>query len=290
MMENEEHVFDVHTEEEFERLVIAASSEHVVVVDFWAPWCAPCRTLGPVLEKVVQSFHGKAVLGKVNIDENQSLARKWRIRSIPAVKIYKSGKVVKEFIGALPENELRRELSSMIPSEADELVAEGDKLAQQGDIKGAEGCFRKAIAVETGHPSAAVRLARIAFDNGNYEEVRELAESVSGSADEHEEAEGILARIDFSERCKKEGGRVTLGKRLAKEPENLDLMYALACCLASEKKHKDALDHFLKIIEKDKHYQDDAAKTAMVRIFSIVGQRSELADEYRERLTRQMYS
>jgi len=290
MMKDNDHVPNINDEQDFENRVITRSSQKPVVVDFWAPSCAPCRALGPILEQVVQSFQGKALLVKVNVDENQALAAKWQVRSIPAVKIFKSGKVAREFVGALPENEVRRELASVIPSETDELVAEGDKRARNGDTKGAESCYRKALEIESSHPGATVRFANMALENGNEKEAKELAECVSASSDEYEQAESIIARIEFSERCKEEGGRETVEDRLAKEPRNLDIVYARACCFAAEGKYKNALEQFLRIIEQEKHYQQDASKTAMVGIFGIVGQRSELADNYRERLTKLLYS
>ena len=150
--------------------------------------------------------------------------------------------------------------------------------------------YRKAIALRPGHPSATVGLARIAFGNGDYDAARKLAEAVDQLTPQREEAEGILAILSFSERCAKAGGRAAIAARLGKEPDNLDLAFSLACCLAAAKDYRAALNEFLAVIEKDKHYRDDAAKKAMVSMFGILGQRSELADEYREKLARLLYS
>ena len=284
------YALDIKGEEDFAARVEAASAQRVIVVDFWAEWCAPWKVLGPVLDKVVRSYAGKAVLAKVNVDENQALAAKWRIRGIPAVKVFKGGKVVKELVGALPESELQRELSEVMPSAADDLVAEGQGLEKDDKPEEAEARYRKAIAVRPDHPPATVGLARIALSEGDYDAARKLAESVDQAAPQREEAEGILAILSFSERCAKAGGRAAIDERLAAEPDNLDVAFSLACCLAADKDYRAALDQFLKVIEKEKHYQDDAAKKTMVSIFGIVGQRSELADEYREKLTRLLYS
>jgi putative thioredoxin len=286
----EELMFDIKDEDDFERRVTASSSARAVVVDFWAPWCAPCRLLGPALENVVRSLGGKAALAKVNVDENQGLAAKWNVRGIPAVKVFKSGKVVKELVGALPEAVLRRELSSIIPSEADELVGEADRLAQEGNTRAAEDGYRKALGVEPGHAAASVRLARIALEKSDVAEAKRLAESVSLSASEREDAEGILALVGFVEECRTAGDRRAAEKQVKTDPGNLDAQYRVACCLVVEKRYEEALGNFLAVVERDHHFRDDAAKKAMVRIFSIVGQRSRLADDYRERLTRALYS
>ena len=281
---------DIRGEEDFAARVEAASAHRVVVVDFWAEWCAPCKVLGPVLEKVVESFADKAVLAKVNVDENQALAARFHIRGIPAVKVFKEGKVIKDLVGALPEGELRRELSEAIPSEADDLAADGRSFEEDGKLTDAADRYRQALTLSPGHPSATVGLARIAFAKGEYEQARELAESVDRSAPQREEAEGILAILEFSKRCRDAGGEAAIEERLAKEPKNLDLVFGLGCCLAAARDYRAALEQFLAVVEKDKHYSDDAGKKAMVSVFGMVGQRSALADEYREKLTRLLYS
>ncbi len=283
-------VFDVKGETDFAEHVIKSSSRHVVVVDFWAPWCGPCRMLGPAIENAMKAFHGKAVLVKVNLDENRELAEKWSVRSIPAIKCFKDGKVVKDLVGALPEADLRRELSEIIPSEADELISRGDRLKDKGEADKAEDCYLKALAVDPGHPAASVRLAHIALDRRDFEDARNMASSVSIAAGEREEAEAVLAMIGFTEECVKAGG-LESAERLSKaEAGNLDGVYSLACCLAADKQYGDALSILLAIAERDKRYGEDKAKKAMVRIFSIIGQRSDMADDYRERLTRTLYA
>ena len=135
------------TEETFERDVIQASYEHPVVVDFWAEWCGPCRSLGPVIEKAVDNRDGQVSLVKVDTDANQRLAQAFGIQSIPAVKAFKDGKVVDEFIGALPPAQVERFLDRIVPSEADALVAEGG-----------ESNLRRALELEPGRADAAVPL------------------------------------------------------------------------------------------------------------------------------------
>lgn len=246
--------------------------------------------LGPALEKVVGAFHGKAVLAKVNVDENRELAGTWSIRSIPAIKIFKAGKVAKELMGALPEADLHRELSQIIPSEADTLVAKGDRLMEAGKADQAEDCYIKALADEPGHSASLVRLARIAMAKPDFAEARRLAAEVGVASDDREEAETVLSMIAFAEDCWTTGGVEAAEPAAKSEPENLDAKYRLACCLAAAKKYDDALSLLLVIIERERHWSDEKAKKAMLKIFGIIGQRSPLADDYRERLTRTLYS
>jgi len=281
-------VFDA-TEADFEERVLKASAATPIVVDFWAPWCAPCRAFGPLLQRVVESYGGRARLAKVNVDQNPGLAAALRIQSIPAVKVFVDGKVGAEFTGALPEGELRRVLELILPSEADTLVAEGDRLLRDGDRAAAKEKYQEVLKGQPRHPAAALRLARLALEDGDAETARELTSRVDAGAPEHDEAQGILARFELADHCNAKGGKEVCARRAEQNPDDLDARYDLACCLAAEGAYQDALEELLGILGKDKGYRDGAAKDAMVCIFSVVGQRSKLADTYRDRLTSLLY-
>jgi len=287
-MDVKEFVFDVDAAG-FERRVIEASHKVAVIVDFWAPWCGPCRFLGPTLERLVEDFGGRAVLAKVNVDDNPELASRFGIQSIPAVKVFRRGKVVGEFVGALPEYEIRSILKGLIPTEADELVAEGDELAQSQRVDEAKERYRKALDIEPRHAAALLRLGKLAFEEGRVDQAVRFLEDIGPNAEEHDEASGLLARIEFIEKCKEAGGLEACAQRLREDQADLDAQYDYACCLAAEGRYQEALEAFLKVVSADKHYRDGAAKDAMVRVFSIVGQRSPLADDYRTRLSRTLY-
>jgi len=288
MPEAADLIYDVG-EGDFEERVLRASSDRPVVVDFWAEWCAPCRMLGPVLEKVVRSYGGKALLAKVDIQSHQDLASTWRIQSIPAVKIFKDGKVVSEFVGALPESEVRRHLEQIIPTEADELISEGKRLAEEGKADLAEAQYRKALEISPKHPGAQTQLAAILLERKEYAEARQLVETVSQASGEHDQAQGILARIYFAETCDDSGGAGACEKHLEENTGDLDRRFSLACCLAAEEKYGEALEQFLQVVQTDRGSKKDKAKNEMVRIFSIIGQNSEQASEYRSKLARVLY-
>ena len=273
----------------FEQQVVAASSEAVIVVDFWAPWCGPCRILGPVLERVVESMGGRARLARVNVDEDPEVAERFGLRGIPAVKVFRKGEVVAEFVGALPETDVRRILEQAVPSAAEELVEKGDALMEAGNRHGARQCWQKAIAGEPRHGGAAVRLARLALEEGNAEEARRLASLIEEDAPQYEEASGLLARLDFAGRCQAAGGLEACRRRVQESPHDLPARYELACCFASEGSYREAMDELLGIVAADKHFQDELARKTMLRIFAIIGRRSALADEYRDRLARLLF-
>ena len=172
-------VIDV-TELDFERDVIERSKEIPVVVDFWAEWCGPCRMLGPVLERAATARAGKVELAKVDVDANRGLQGAFRIQGIPAVKAFKDGRVVDEFVGALPPAQVEQFFDGLVPNEADGLVAEGD-----------EASLRRALELEPSRADAAVPLAGLLHRRGESEEAQALLANVSGSF----AADGLAARI-----------------------------------------------------------------------------------------------
>jgi putative thioredoxin len=281
-------VFDA-TDADFEQQVIEASAATPIVVDLWAPWCAPCRSLGPILERVVESYGGRVRLAKVNVDENPGIAAAFRVQGIPAVKILAGGRIATEFTGALPEAEVRRIIDLIVPSEADGLVAEADRLLEAGDRAASEQKCRQVLDAQPDHPGAALRLARFALEAGDADAARDLASRVAEGTPEYDEAQAILARFEFAQRCAASGGKDACAQRLEQNPDDLDARYDLACCLAAEGAYQDALEEFLAVLPRDKTFREGAAKEAMVRIFGIVGQRSPLADTYRDRLASLLY-
>ncbi len=273
----------------FDTEVLEASRQGPIVVDFWAPWCAPCRMLGPILERVVASLDGQARLAKVNIEEDMAIASRWGITGIPAVKVFKDGRVIGEFVGALPESEVRRQLTALLPSPADELVAEGDRLAEAGDLEAAEAKYREARQVDVDHPRASLRLAEVALDRGAYQEAKDLASKAAASAPGDAEADALLGRIWFLEQCAAAGGMEACERRHADDPDDREAGFAWACCLAARGEYAEALEQFLALVRRERKHDKTAPKDAMVRIFSILGPDDELTRSYRKQLSRELY-
>ena len=274
---------------QFDDLVLNASPRLTVVVDFWAEWCAPCRALSPILERVVRSYDGRAVLAKVNIEEDREVALRFGVQGIPAVKVFRAGQVVGEFIGALPEPQVARILEAAIPSPADELVADGDELLAQGSVVEATGRYEQALEQAPRHAPALLRLGTAAAEQGDAEKARELLDRIGEDAPEYEAARGMLASLEFRETCRRAGGTDACRERTRQDPDSVDARYELACCLAAEGDSEAALEEFLNVLTRDKQYRDGAAKEAMLRIFALVGPHSELANAYRRKLAAVLY-
>ncbi|MEX1158268.1 MAG: thioredoxin, partial [Thermomicrobiales bacterium] len=159
-MATEQQALDV-TDATFQSAVIEESKTRPVVVDFWAPWCGPCRILSPIIEKVAGEFEGDVVLTKLNVDENQQASAQYRVQGIPAVKAFRDGRVVNEFTGALPEPQVRAFFQSLAPTAADRASDEAEELLTGGDIAGAEARFREILAEVSDDPKAVIGLANI---------------------------------------------------------------------------------------------------------------------------------
>jgi putative thioredoxin len=271
-------------EADFEREVIAPSRDKPVVVDFWAPWCGPCRQLGPILERLVNERQGEVTLAKVNVDEAQRLAYEFGINAIPVVMAFRDGRPALSFQGLLPEAQLRAFLDKLSPSEADRLVQQAKSLEADKPAE-AEALYRKALAADREHEPSLLGLARVLIGRHQVDEAADLLEQVAPGA-ELDRLRGLIAL----RRLASEGtDEAALRRRLQAEANNAALHYQLGVLLAGAGKHKEALEELLTAGRADKKLAGSKVKEAMVQIFHIVGARSELADNYRDQLTKLLY-
>ncbi|MCD6416550.1 MAG: tetratricopeptide repeat protein [Planctomycetes bacterium] len=287
-MQPQDVVYDVEPGQ-FEGQVIRASASRPVVVDFWAEWCAPCRSLTPVLEAVVRSYGGRAALAKVNVDQHQQAAVQYSVRGIPAVKVFFRGEIVSEFVGALPRAEVERILARAIPSHADEMVAEADELLAKRDMRAAEQRLRSALEEKPAHSGALLRLGLLALEKGDAAEAQNLLGKIEADAPEHESAQAGLARIEFAETCQAQGGAQDCRRRAEEEPDNAEAHYNLGCCYAAGGDYGPALDEFLRVLTLERDFKDQAARRAMLSVFSLAGPQGDLARTYRKKLARLLY-
>ena len=279
-------VFDVD-QSEFETAVLERSRETPVVVDFWAPWCGPCRVLGPVLERVVEEYEGKVLLAKVNVDENQELAAGFGIQGIPAVKIFKDGALATEFTGALPEPAVREVLAQVVPSREDELVLEADRLWSEGDAEKALETYEQVLEESAQHAGALLGMGRGLLDT-DVERGLSLLERVPLGGPERNEADRLIARQKLSQRDGDDAE--SLRRELAAAPDSIDLRFRLAQELGAEEHYEAALEEFLAVLKKDRAFEDDGARKAMVQIFEVLGRGSELADRFRSEMAKVLFS
>jgi putative thioredoxin len=276
------------TEADFQREVIERSKTVPVVVDFWAPWCGPCLALGPVLEKLARERQGEFVLAKVNIDECQNLAGAFRIESIPAVKAIRDGQVVLEFEGVLPEPALREFLDRVCPSEIERQAQKARDL-EGSDPAAAETIYRSVLQAERPPDAARVGLARLLIARGDDVEAAELMRRVQPGGPEASEVDRLTAVLFLKEHARGLGSEADLRQRLTAEPENAEVRYELGCVVAAAGHYPEALELLLSAAERDKKLASAKVREVMVKVFQVVGMRSALAEEYRDKLRMVLY-
>jgi putative thioredoxin len=262
------HIVEI-TDENFMEAVIEESKRRPVVVDFWAEWCAPCRMIGPVLERLADEQEGAFVLGKLDVDANPQASMAFRIQGIPAVKAFVNGQIANEFVGAIPETAIRQFLDSILPSEADQLALQGIEELHAGREAEAEVLLRQADEAAPGHPIAALGLAEIAAGRGDTDEARRLLEPLRP----HPEAERILAGLEVSSWAAADG--------------NGSGPLANAERAAAEGRYAEALEGFLAQVGSPD--ERDAAREAMLKLFSVLGDDDPLVAEYRPKLAAALY-
>jgi putative thioredoxin len=275
-------------EADFEREVIERSREVPVVVDFWAPWCGPCRALGPILEKLAAERQGDFILAKVNTDEAPNLAYQFGIEGIPAVKAFRDGRPVLEFVGLLPEAQVRAFLDRITPSQADRQARQAAGL-EASDPAAAEAEYRRALEQDPSNDAALLGLARLLVERGQEGEAEELLGRATPSGELFAESERLGAILYLREQARSHGDEAAVRKRLANDPHNAEVLYELGCVLAVQGKYPEALQTLLDAAGRDRTLAAEKVRPVMVKIFYAVGVRSPLADEYRDKLTQLLY-
>ena len=274
----------------FQASVIDASSRAPVLVDFWAPWCAPCRALTPVLEKLEAEYEGRFTLAKVNSDENAQLAAQYGVRGIPNVKAFAGGQVVDEFSGALPERLVREFLDRVIPSEADKLAHQAEvHYRETGDGPQALALAEQALQKKPENTRALKLAAGLLTELGRFDEARACLDRLAPLAQMDESVSALRARLDFAASAAATPGADALLQRIERDPNDLDARLALANLQAAKGDYAAALDQLLDIVRRNRAFGDDIARKTMLQIFNVLGNQSDIVSEYRRRLASAMY-
>ena len=282
------------TTQGFREDVIAESMKQPVLIDFWAPWCGPCKQLTPVIEKVVKAAGGKVKLVKMNIDEHPQIPGQLGIQSIPAVIAFKQGQPVDGFMGAQPESQIKvfieRLVGPMGPGETAELIEAAAAAIAAGDPAGASELYAGALEIEPENLAAIAGLARLHLDNGDIEG----AKGILGMAPQDKAGDPaittIRAAIELAEQAASLGDTAELEAKVAANPRDHQARFDLALALNARDRREEAVDHLVAIIKADRTWNDDGARKQLLQFFEAWGPMDEASVSGRRKLSTLLFS
>jgi len=282
------------TTQTFVKDVIEESKRQPVLVDFWAPWCGPCKQLTPVLEKAVKAAKGKVKLTKMNIDEHPSIPSQMGIQSIPAVIAFVNGQPADGFMGALPESQvvafLERLIKDKIAGEAKDLLAAADAALAAGDAAGAADIYAQILAEDAANVPALAGLVRCYVQTGALDRARQTLAMIPNGKQNDAAAAAARAALELAEQAKTVGPVTDLEQKVAANPLDHQARFDLALALNGKGRRHDALEHLLAIVKRDRKWNDDGARKQLVQFFDAWGPTDEATVEGRKRLSSILFS
>ncbi|WP_374546151.1 thioredoxin [Rhodoblastus sp.] len=262
------------TLQSFRDEVMEESLRRLVLIDFWAPWCGPCKQLTPVLEKVVAAARGRVRLAKMNIDEHPQIAGKLGIQSIPAVVAFKDGQMVDGFMGALPESEIKTFIerwAGPAGEDVEALFAEGQALLDSGESDAAEAVFARVLGAEPNHAGALAGLARIAIGRGALDEAKALLDAIPPQQANAPAVAAARAALALQEQAGAVGDLAYLLARVENAPTDHQARYDLAVALNAAGRRDAAAEELLNIIKRDRAWNEEAARKLLLQLFESWG-------------------
>jgi len=287
--------------------VLEASREVPVIVDFWAPWCGPCKTLGPSLEAAVEAADGAVKLVKINIDENPEIAQQLRIQSIPTVYAFKNGQPVDGFMGAIPDSQIKSFVAALAggagghehhhhggPEHTAEVLAVGAEALAAGDFAMAAQAYGHVLQDEPGHPQAVAGLARAFLMGGEEERARDTLKMVRPGGEQDEAIRAVEAELKLKEAAPAvatdNGETAALRAKVEADPKDHQARYDLALALDTAGDRDGAIEQLLELVKRDRKWNDEAARRQLVTIFEALGFTDPRSIEGRRKLSGILFS
>jgi len=282
------------TTQAFVKDVIEESRRQPVLVDFWAPWCGPCKQLTPIIEKVIKAAKGKAKLVKMNIDDHPAIPGQMGIQSIPAVIAFVNGQPADGFLGALPESQVtafvERLIKDRVGGEEKDLLKAADAALADGNAAGAAEMYAKVLAEDSANTQALGGLARTYVATGALDKAKQMLALVPENKRNDAAVAAAQAALDVAEQANSLGPIAELEQKVAADPRDHQARYDLALALNAKGKREEALDHLLEIVRRDRTWNEDGARKQLVQLFDAWGPTDEATVAGRRRLSSILFS
>lgn len=272
------------TQSSFERDVLQGSHQHLVLVDFWAAWCAPCKALTPILENLLAQYAGQVYLAKVNTDQQQELAARYSVRSLPTVFLFRNGEAVDQFMGVQPESVIKRLLDKHVVRKSDKLLGQAITLFDSGETESAMSLLEVTVAEDPTNDRPKFTLSRWLLDSQRYDEAKAVLDSISRDGKDEMEYRTLIARLEFGLTAEPVHSTEDLIRSIEQDADNLQARLQLAHQFIQGEKLAEALDQLIEIIKRDKTFGNDAPRQTILKIFDLAGGKGELVSQYRSLL------
>ncbi|MAI11869.1 MAG: thioredoxin [Rhodospirillaceae bacterium TMED167] len=273
--------------------VIDQSVNVPVLVDFWAPWCGPCKQLTPTLEKLIGEYAGKVKLVKINVDENQELAAQMRVQSIPMVVAFKEGRPVDGFSGALPESQLRTFIEKLTGGEGsplDKALEQAEEVLGAGDIGTASAMYTQILAQDAGNTVAHAGVVKCLIAAGDAEKAQAYLDGLEPALLENTEIKGVQSALDLAEAATASGETEGLRRQAQENPNDPQIRYDLALALYGDGLTEDAVETLVGLVKSHQSWNEEAARTQLLKIFDALGHADPITVEGRRKLSAVLFS
>ncbi len=270
--------------------VVEASAQQSVLVDFWAPWCAPCRQLMPILDRLASEYAGRLKLAKVNTDEEQTLAQQLGVRSLPTVVLFKDRAVVEHFVGLVPESQIRELLSRHVANAPESPLDRARALKAAGDLAGARSALEQVLAEDSDSIDAQAELAELRLLEGDADGARAELERLRGSNPTHSGTKRLAALVEFSDVIAAHPDATALQERVSAEPSNLELRHAQAVHDLLDGNYESALGTWLDMLRNHRSFKDDLPRRSLVLAFELIGDSNPIVASTRREMAKALFS
>ncbi|MEE8364970.1 MAG: co-chaperone YbbN [Gammaproteobacteria bacterium] len=270
--------------QDFQALVIENSLKQPVLVDFWADWCEPCKTVMPMLAKLAEEYAGKFILAKVDTEQEKALAAHFGIKSLPTMKLFVKGQIADERIGVIPESEVRAFIDAFVTSESDKIVSAAMQALDEGRAEDALALMNQALAKDPENADLKIDIAKIVAAQGDRDSALALLDSLSDEDNKKDEVVKLRAEVNMAKQLENAPALPEIEQRLSDDPNDLDALLQKSRHLSASADYDEAMECLLKIMTVDRQFEDDLGRTSLISLFDLLGGEHPSVQKYRRKM------